>query len=109
MKKFILLLLTLLSANTFAMSSAWVNITQMNTGWNVERLNLILDRDIPNPNNCGSFTREAQADENLTNFDLILTLATSSFLTGKEIQLVIDSSSCSTGGRPRIIAINIRK
>ena len=94
-------------AHAGAVASSWQKITEIDSGWDIRRVNIIAP-DIPNPGNMCTATSKAQADENLANLDYLMSTALAAFMAGKEVKLLISDSGCSAGGYPRIIGINVR-
>ncbi|MGD8910938.1 MAG: hypothetical protein PVI92_16500 [Chromatiales bacterium] len=82
----------------------WVNIKQIQLGWNVKRVNFRLEQEIENPASCSS-TYTASIDEDRVNLEHLYALALTSFASQKEVQFVISDSACSNNGKIKIISI----
>lgn len=91
-------------------SSGWSKIKEIHSGWGVKRINLVFESmESPDPNQCEYVDKyQAQADEEAANIDQIIATSLSAFMAGKEVRVVIDDDLCAKGGRPRIIALDLR-
>lgn len=90
-----------------------VYITNMNLGWGVKRVNLILSKPVPMAESthsslaCKYSMKEVQADENLVNIDHFYSLALAAYIAKKPVQVYISETECSAGERMRAISIGM--
>lgn len=87
--------------------SGWTYISQLGTGWSVDRTNIYVEDAVNNPANC-NLNDFYQVDEDAPQGGKVFSIALTAFASGKEVNILYDETSCSYGGRPKVISILIR-
>lgn len=109
MKKLALAAITgcLLSFDALAGSTGWVKVTEVLTGTNNDRVNIIVDGNISNPANC-AYTDFYQVNEDGLNKDKIFSMALVALTSSREFSITFSDTNCSLAARPLIQAVKLR-